>query len=106
MKTKKLIIKKCLKEKIKIISSMGMGGKVDASKVKIMKIKDTSYDPIAREIRNFIKKEKLSDKLMVVSSSEKSVITKPVGTISYMPAISGLLLTNFVINDILKKGDM
>lgn len=103
MKTKKYLIKKCLQKKIKIVSVMGMGGKVDASKVQLMKIKNTSYDPIAKEIRQMINKEKLSDKLMVVSSEEKPVKSTPIGSVSYVPAIAGLLCTNYVINDIINN---
>lgn len=102
MDAKKELIRYCLKNRLKIISSMGMGGKIDASKIKIMKIKDTSYDPIAKEIRKMIRNEKLSDKLIVVSSEEKAVITSPIGSISYVPAIAGLLCTNYIINDIIK----
>lgn len=102
MKTKKALIRHALKNKIKIVSSMGMGGKIDASKVKLVDIKNTSYDPIAREIRKMLRNEKLNGKLMVVSSEEKGKITSPIGSISYVPALAGLLLTNYVINDIIK----
>jgi len=102
MKTKKALIRYALKNKIKIVSSMGMGGKIDASKVKLIEIKNTSYDPIARNIRKMLRDEKINEKLMVVSSEEKGVMTNPIGSISYVPAIAGLLLTSYVINDIIK----
>lgn len=100
MKVKKLIIKKALKEKRKIISVMGMGGKVDASKIKITNISDTCYDPIAKEIRQMVKKEKLKN-FKVISSFEKPKISKPIGSVSYVPSIAGLLAVNYVINDIM-----
>lgn len=102
MKTKKALIRYALKNKIKIVSSMGMGGKIDASKVKLVDIKNTSYDPIAREIRKMLRNEKINGKLLVVSSEEKGKITNPIGSISYVSALAGLLLTNYVINDIIK----
>ena len=102
MSTKKALIRYALKNKIKIVSSMGMGGKVDASKVKLVDIKNTSYDPIARNIRKMMRDEKINGKLMVVSSEEKGKMTTPIGSVSYVPAIAGLLLTNYVINDIIK----
>ena len=47
------LIKICKNKNIKLISSMGTGNKMDPSRLKIMDIRKTSYDPIAKIIRKF-----------------------------------------------------
>lgn len=100
LNVKKLIIKKALREKRKIISVMGMGGKVDASKIKIVNINDTFNDPIAKSIRQMVKKERLKN-FKVISSEEVKVPSLKIGSVSYVPSVAGLLAVNYVINDML-----
>lgn len=101
--TKKAIIKNCLKNKIKFISACGTGNKMDASKLEIIDVSKTSYDPIAREIRKFLKEEKINGKVPVVSSTEKPIITDKVGSNAFVPAVAGLLCANYAINELLKE---
>ena len=104
IETKKEIIRQCLKRNIKLISSMGTGNKMDSSKLKIVDIRKTSYDPIAKKIRKMVKDEKINKKIMVVCSDEISYtkINKTIPSNSFVPATAGLLCTNYIINDILK----
>lgn len=102
--TKKALIRECIRRKIKFISSMGTGNKLDPSKLEIVDIRKTSYDPLARVIRKMVKDEHINCKVMVVSSKEKP-IKNSIGTIgsnSFVPATAGLLCTSYVINDIIK----
>lgn len=95
------IIKECLLNKIKFISCMGTGYKLDPTKLQIMDIKKTSYDKIAKKLRKMIKDEKLSGKVMTVCSTEEVKRTsKVIASNSFVPATAGLLLTSYVINDI------
>lgn len=103
VETKKLLIKECLKRKIKFISVMGTGGKMDASKLEITKLEKTSYDPIAKIIRTTLKKEKIKGKIMVISSTEKPKTSKPIGSNSFVPSTAGLLATSYTINELLKE---
>jgi len=100
--TKKELIRKCLEKNIKFISSMGTGKKIDPTKLKIMDIRKTSYDPIAKIIRNMVKKEKIKGKVMVVCSDEKVIETnsKEIGSMIFVPATAGILCANYVIRDI------
>lgn len=104
--TKKLIIKKCNEKKIKLISAMGTGNKLNPLKFTITELKNTSYDPIAKILRKYVKDEKIKMNVMVVSSDEAKIQNniKEIPSISFIPAISGNLLASYVINDIL-KGD-
>jgi len=103
IETKKAIIRKCLKDKIKFITSMGTGNKIDATKLVVQDIRKTSYDPIAKIIRKMVRDEKIKGKIMTVSSTEVPLIKGRVGSISYVPATAGLLITNYIINDILRS---
>lgn len=99
------LIRICKKKDIKLISSMGTGNKMDPSKLKIMDIRKTSYDPLAKKIRKVVKDEKLG-KVMVVASDEVGFtkIEKIIPSNSFVPATAGLLLASYVIRDIV--GDL
>ena len=91
-------------DKYKLISSMGTANKMDMTRFKITTIDKTSYDPLAKIIRKKIKEEKIRTKFKVVSSDEKVMKNRTkLGTVAYMPAVSGLLCASYVINDIINK---
>lgn len=102
--TKKSLIRECIKRKIKFISCMGTGNKLDPTKLEIIDIRKTSYDPLARIIRKMIKDEKIKDEVMVVASTEQPIKNDSniIGSNSYVPATAGLLCASYVINDIIK----
>jgi len=102
VETKKELVRQCLKRKIKLISSMGTGNKLDPSKLEIIDIRKTSYDPLSKVIRKMVKDERIKEKIMVVSSTEQPIKTnkKIIGSTSFVPAVAGLLCASFVINDI------
>ena len=102
VETKKEIIRQCIKRKIKLISCMGTGNKFNPSKLEIIDIRKTSYDPLSKIIRKMVKDEKIKEKVMVVSSTEQPIKTnsKTIGSNSFVPATAGLLCASFIINDI------
>lgn len=103
LKTKKAVIKKCLKENIKIISIMGTGNKMHPELLEIIDINKTSYDPIAKEIRKFLNKEKIKQKLTTISSIEQPLKTENIGSNAFVPATAGLLAASYVINELIKE---
>lgn len=100
--TKILLIKECLNRNIKIISCMGTGNKFHPEMLEITELKKTSYDPLARVIRNKFKNEKR--KIMVVYSKEKGVkiSDRTPGSTSLVPSVAGVMCASFVINDIME----
>ena len=98
LKTKECLIKECLKRKIKFISSMGTAKKLDPTKLKITELSKTSYDPIAKKLRKTFK----NSKVIVICSTEKPKEIKKLGSISFVPSVAGILITSYIINDILK----
>lgn len=98
LKTKECLIKECLKRKIKFISSMGTAKKLDPTKLEITELSKTSYDPIAKKLRKTFK----NNKVIVICSTEKPKEIKKLGSISFVPSVAGILITSYIINDILK----
>lgn len=104
LEVKKELILACHKNKVKLISSMGTGNKFDPSRLKIMDIRKTSYDPLAKNIRKFVVDNKINYKVHVVCSDELPLkVSNPIGSTAFVPATSGLLCASFVINDIIKE---
>ncbi len=101
--TKILLIEECLKRNIKVISSMGMGKKLDLSKLKIMDIRKTSYDKLAKVVRKKLKDDGINEKVMVLSSDEEPIDTKDnIGSYSPLTSSAVLLIADYVIKDIVK----
>lgn len=106
------LIMACKRNRVKVISSMGAGGKMDASKVKVANIKNTTNCHLAKTIRKRLKKVHI-DKLKVVFSSEiqdESSLKMTdgtnykrsfYGTNSYMPGLFGLYAAEAVIRYLL-----
>ena len=102
MDVKKELIRITNNLNIKLISSMGTGNKLNPKKLEIMDIRKTSYDPIAKILRKYVKDKKINKKIIVVSSTEQPIKTntKTIGSTSFVPAQAGLLITSYIINDI------
>ena len=102
------------RKRVKIISSMGAGGKMEASKVQVSCISKATNCMLAKVIRKRLKAEKI-DKLKVVSSSEiqdesslkmtdgSNYKKSFYGTNSYMPGLFGLYAAETVIRYVLHK---
>lgn len=104
LKSKELLIRECVKRKIKIISSMGAGFKFDPSLIKITKLKKTNYDKIARKLRYNLKDNKDCLEIPVVYSEEQMEKNgTTIGSNAYIPSIFGLMMASFIINDIRKE---
>lgn len=98
--TKILLIEECLNRNIKIISCMGTGNKFHPEMLEICELKKTSYDPLAKVIRNKFKNEKR--KIMVVYSKEEGVKIpdRTPGSTSLVPTVAGIMCASYIINDI------
>ncbi len=99
----KVLLIKCAKENnVPIISSMGTGNKLDPSLLQIADIKDTSYCPLARAVRNRLKKENIYS-LTVVYSKEQPLKSEGVPkSCAFVPSSAGLLMASHVIRELIK----
>lgn len=104
IKTKEALISYCTNNNIKLISSMGTGNKLHPEKLKIMKLKDTSYDPIAKRLRKYVREQNITKDIYVICSDEEKVVSNAttIPSNSFVPAVAGLLCTSYIINDIIK----
>ncbi len=105
VKTKKAVINQCLKRKIKFISCMGTGNKLDPSKLEIIDIRKTNNDPLARIMRKYVKDEKITDKIMVLSSKEVPVKIRDSipGSSAFVPSCAGIFIASYVVRKLLNK---
>ena len=100
--TKKEIIKEALRRKIRFISSMGTGNKFDPSQLEITDIRKTVNDPLARIFRKWVKDNKITDKITVLSSRELPIKSgRVVASNSFVPNSAGLLITSYIIRKII-----
>jgi tRNA A37 threonylcarbamoyladenosine dehydratase len=108
------LIKAAKRNKIKIISCMGAGGKLDPSKVMVRDISKTRNCFLAKQVRKRLKKENIDKGFRCVFSTEiqredslkmtdgTNYKRSFYGTISYMPAIFGLYAASEVIRYLLQ----
>ncbi|MGN0993465.1 MAG: ThiF family adenylyltransferase [Bacilli bacterium] len=104
IKTKKLIISKCLDKNVKFITCLGTGKRMDPSKLKICDIRETKYDPIARILRKYVKDMNIKDKILCCYSEEEPIKydSDVIGSNSFVPSSAGLLISSYVVRDICK----
>ncbi len=99
---------------------MGTANKLDPTQFEIADIKDTSYDPIAKVIRNKLRKEKIKGKVPVVYSKEKPLTSKydeydgpkegitrksqyPPASNSFVPPVAGFIASSYAIRYLLRN---
>ncbi len=104
------------KHHIPIISAMGAGNRIDASKVRVTRLDKTQGCPLAREMRRRLRNLKANLKYPVIYTDEPR--RQPLventnsnayrekatnGTISYMPSIVGVLLAGEIIRTLIEQ---
>ena len=106
------IISNAINKKIKIISCMGTGNKMDPKKLKIDDIYNTSVCPLARIVRHELRKLNIPN-LKVLYSQEKPIeikyfrtgeIKKHIpGSIAFVPAAAGVIIASEVVRDLINN---
>ena len=108
------IIKRAKSLGIPVISCMGTGGKLDASKLKVSVIEKTSGCPLARVMRKELKDLGITN-VKVVFSEEKVVSQtadqtqlksdgkRAPASMIFVPSVAGLLLAKEVVFDLIKE---
>ena len=107
-----------LKNERKFISIMGAGNRLDPSQVHISTIDKSHNCPLARRVRKLLHKKGIRGHFPSVYSSELPIIPendvsiedsitkdrqrKVIGSISYLPAVMGLMAAAYVIRSILE----
>lgn len=103
------LIAEAMKRHIKIVSSMGAGAKSDITQVCFADIWDTYHCGLSKAVRKRLQKMGIKRKLPVVFSTEQAdpkavLLTEDemnkkstCGTVSYMPAVFGCYLAEYVL---------
>ena len=103
------LIYHALQIRIKIVSSMGAGAKSDITQVRFADLWDTYHCGLSKAVRKRLQKMGVKRKVPVVFSTEqadpKAVLLtddemnkkSTCGTVSYMPAVFGCYLAEYVI---------
>lgn len=93
-----------------IISSMGTGNKLNPMMFEVTDISKTSVCPLAKVIRQEVKKRRLG-KLKVIYSKEEPKKpeadgrekSKNIGSVAFVPSVAGLIIASEVVKDICSK---
>ncbi|MEO3947101.1 tRNA threonylcarbamoyladenosine dehydratase [Gorillibacterium sp. CAU 1737] len=116
------LIKQCLARKIPVISSMGAANKMDPTRFQVADISKTTVDPIARVIRQRLRKDGIKKGVKVVFSTEEPIIPReditqqiapanaktrkakmPPASNAFVPSTAGLIMASVVVRDLLAK---
>lgn len=109
---KQYIVVTCKQKDVRVVSSMGAGGRVDPSLVQVADISETFNCPFAQQVRKGLKRKGVRRGVTVVFSSElvdRSTMMLSdgnrfkksfYGTSSYIPALFGLHMASVVVRDV------
>ncbi|MCZ8514633.1 tRNA threonylcarbamoyladenosine dehydratase [Paenibacillus filicis] len=120
------LIKECRRRKIPLISSMGAANKMDPTRFQVADISKTSVDPLARVIRQKLRKEGITKGVKVVFSTEEPAkpradvtqkivpenapeirkAQQPPASNAFVPPVAGLIAVSVVVKDLLKKAGL
>lgn len=109
---KLLLIEKCKAVNTPIICSMGTGNKLDPRGLEITELSKTKNCPLAKVMRNEVRKRGLGKVEVVYSpvnsltplfSDEDNGRRGPLGSSAFVPSSAGLMLASHVVNTFLKE---
>lgn len=105
--SKVMLAKICEDKKVKLISSMGAGNRLDPTKFLVADISKTHSDPLAKVMRKKLKEARVK-KLKCVFSTE--LPRKPLynleksstpGSISFVPPVCGMVMASQIVREII-----
>ena len=103
------LVEECIKRDIPIISSMGMGNKLDPTKIEVSDISKTHTCPLAKVVRKELRDRDIEHLKVVFSAEHPLEVKEKVsnghrilpGSIAFMSPVGGLVLASEVVKDIL-----
>lgn len=95
------LIKFAKEHNIKIISSMGMGNRLKPQNIKISSLNKTINDPLAKKLRNILRKENINLNIPVVFSEELPIKKDAINSLVTVPSIAGIYITSYIINSVI-----
>lgn len=104
------LIMEAMKRRIRIVCSMGAGAKTDITQIRFADLWETYHCGLSKAVRTRLKKAGMRHPLPVVFCSQQADVNAVIkvegernkktttGTVSYMPAVFGCYLAQYVIN--------
>lgn len=95
----------CLETGTPVIASMGSAGRMDPTRVGVTRLNRTHTDGLARAARKRLREMGVAPRLPVVFSDEpprQGSGNQGGGTISYMPAVFGLIQAGYILQRLLE----
>ncbi|MBN2885832.1 MAG: tRNA threonylcarbamoyladenosine dehydratase [Chromatiaceae bacterium] len=108
--SKVALLEHCVRRDIPVFSSMGAGGRLDPGRVRLGDLMDTQVCGLARAVRTQLRKRGIGRGIRVVWSDEAPRPPLPPsepgarainGTLSYLPALFGLMLAGEAVRQLL-----
>jgi tRNA A37 threonylcarbamoyladenosine dehydratase len=115
LSSKVFFLKACVDRNIKVVSSLGAGGKIDPLQVTITDISKTYQCNLARYVRKYLHKlevykgipcvfsPEVADQNRIIETEKAYPKKSLIGTISYMPAIFGIMAASVVIRGLMEE---
>lgn len=112
------------RQELRFISVMGAGNRLDPSQIHIAPLKHSHRCPLARRVRKFLRRRGVEGDFPCVYSSEAALVPdseiesdreliiergrqrQTIGSISYMPAIMGMVAASWVIRSVCEESGL
>jgi tRNA A37 threonylcarbamoyladenosine dehydratase len=104
IEAKILLITKAYENDVKIVSSLGVGNRVNPSDLSINTLNKTVNDPLGKKLRQNLRKIGFKSDVKVVSSKELPIKKTPVSSFIGVSSYAGILLADFVIKEVVNNG--
>jgi tRNA A37 threonylcarbamoyladenosine dehydratase len=110
---KLMLLRTAYQQGQQIVSSMGAGGKMDPTRLRVTDVSETRVCRLASDVRKRLRRWGIRTGIKTVYSTEKHIDTalmytdgnrykkSAYGTISYLPAVFGLTCASVVIRDLI-----
>jgi len=112
------LIKGCVERGIPVIASMGAAGKLDPTRVRCGDLAESQGCRLARKLRKLLRRDGITNGVRVIYSDEafashgfgekepEGDARRPMGSISYLPAMFGLQMAAEAVRLLVKKNDL
>ncbi len=100
------LVEECTRRGIKIISSMGAGNKLDATRFKVSDIFQTSIDPVAKIMRKKLREREIKNLKVVWSDEPPRPVKNFIGSTAFVPSVAGLIMAGEVVGDLILESTM
>lgn len=97
------VIKFCHEKNIPLVCAMGTGNRAKMPHFVVENLWKTSYDGLARKLRNELKKDNFVHPVEVCYTKEQTEKTGALGSVVYYPLMCAGVMVSFVSNKILEK---